>query len=322
MAIKFRVQFAGADFNLPRSSRGKWLRTGLLAALLTFAALAYWQYLRYLSRPHLPVAAHAVPAVPNPSTAHPTAPVAPPVAPPDVKKVADDSIVAVGNNPVQVKPSQLVEAAPAATAVPSKPVATAVAAPTVAPARAPVVQRPVQRPYRVRTEQDRLLMAGQTAFANVIDLANKYPDAYGFQAGDFISDAKLGTPMPVYTIDESARANYRAGEPVRPLLKPAPDWVFPVLMGHRICCMVSVHRTGDDFVPGSGSKSLAMAWKKILEKWPADKGYHPLLVMNPDIPGYYFTVPELPVQNITDTVQMFLMHPSPSPADVILASWR
>ena len=86
--------------------------------------------------------------------------------------------------------------------------------------------------------------------------------------------------------------------------------------------MVEVSQIGREYVPGKGNKSLGMAWNKILEKWPAEAGYHPLLVVNPDVPGYYFTVPELPEQNLTDTIQMFYFHPGTSPADVILASWR
>jgi hypothetical protein len=86
--------------------------------------------------------------------------------------------------------------------------------------------------------------------------------------------------------------------------------------------MVEVKQAGHDYVPGKGNKSLAMAWGKIQQKWPAKEGFHPLLLVNPAVPGYYFSVPELPVQNITDTVEMFYFNPGTSPADVILASWR
>ena len=221
-----------------------------------------------------------------------------------------------------LKAVKISPAAPVAAPAPSEPAVVtapvAVAAPVVSYAPAPVAQRT----YRVHTDQERLVMAGQTAFDNVMDLANKYPDAYGFQAGDFLSDAKLGQPIAVYTIAESDRVNYQNGQPVKPLLKPARQWVFPVLMNDRICCMVEVSQAGREYVPGKGNKSLAMAWNKINEKWPAEDGYHPLLVVNPEVPGFYFTVPELPQQNLTDTIEMFYFHPGTSPADVILASWR
>jgi len=85
---------------------------------------------------------------------------------------------------------------------------------------------------------------------------------------------------------------------------------------------VEVNQVGHDYVPGKGNKSLAMAWGKIQEKWPVEEGFHPLLLVNAAVPGFYFTVPELPMQNITDTIEMFYLNPGTSPADVILASWR
>jgi hypothetical protein len=312
MPLKFQFQFAGADFSRPSSPHRKWLRIGLISVASVLSVLAYWAYLHHLTHRTMPVVSHAAPV----------APVAPktevPAAAPTIKIVATEGIAAVEN--YLLKAARIAPAAPVATPVPSERVAipapVAVAAPVISAAPAP------QRTYRVHTDQERLVMAGQTAFDNMMDLANKYPDAYGFQAGDFLSDAKLGDPIAVYTIEESDRANYENGQPVKPLLKPARQWVFPVLMGNRICCMVEVSESGHEYIPGRGNKSLAMAWNKINEKWPAEEGYHPMLVVNPEVPGYYFTVPELPQQNLTDTIEMFYFHPGTSPADVILASWR
>ena len=311
MPLKFQFQFAGADFSRPSSPHRKWLRIGLMSLMAALSVLAYWAYLHHLTHRTPPAAAHAVPVAPKADV---------PAAAPTLKNVATEGIVAVEN--YLLKAAKISPAAPVAAPAPSEPAAVptpvAVAAPVISYAPAPVAQRT----YRVHTNQERLVMAGQTAFDNVMDLANKYPDAYGFQAGDFLSSAKLGTPIAVYTIAESDRASYQNGQPVKPLLKPARQWVFPVLMGDRICCMVEVSQTGREYLPGKGNKSLAMAWNKINEKWPAEDGYHPLLVVNPEVPGYYFTVPELPQQNLTDTIEMFYFHPGISPADVILASWR
>ncbi len=65
-----------------------------------------------------------------------------------------------------------------------------------------------------------------------------------------------------------------------------------------------------------------MVYEKILEHWPVGEGYHPQLVINPNMPFYYFTVPELPEQNLTDTTRMLEFNPSLTPAAVILESWR
>ena len=316
MAVKFQFQFAGVDLNRPSSPHRKWLRNGLYVMLAVMVGLAYWEYLFHLTHnrklPVVPRIIHAAPAA-----AQPMAPV---VVPPVQIKTASDSVLAVGNYLMQAV--KMAPAAPVATAVPStpaaQPVPVAMSEPVSYTAPAPVAHRPL----RIRTDQERLALAGQTAFGNMMDLANKYPDAYGFQAGDFLSDAKLGEPLPVYMIAEADRANYQAGQTIKSMLKPAKEWVFPVLIGDRICCMVQVQQVGHEYVPGKCNKSLAMAWSKIQEKWPAEEGYHPLLVVNPEVPGFYFTVPELPQQNITDIIQMFYYHPGTSPADVILASWR
>jgi len=316
MPLKFQFQFAGVDFSRPSSPYRKVLRVSLTVLAVVLAGLAYWGYLHHLTHHAQPVA--------RVSTAIAVKPAVTVAAATTLAKAASTKIIAVGN----VLVAAVENASAKATATMAQPVSVApseTAAQQVAAAPVVVTTAPkpvLARPLRVRTDQERLLIAAQTAFANVIDHAGKYPDAYGFQVGDFLSDAKLGEAVPVYTIEESARANYQQGQPVKPLLKPAKRWVFPVLMGDRVCCMVEVNQVGHDYVPGKGNKSLAMAWGKIQEKWPVEEGFHPLLLVNAAVPGFYFTVPELPMQNITDTIEMFYLNPGTSPADVILASWR
>lgn len=336
MPLKFQFQFAGVDFSRPSSPHRKWLRIALMTFAALIACVTYWFYLHHLTHGAHPVARVVPPApsaITTPAKVAPTAPAAPATvavkvvaatsAAGEVVKAAKPHIIAVGN--VLVEAVENVATAAKAKMTPTAaPVATVPVVETV-PLTVPKVvsiKPAVPRPMRVRTDEERLTMAGATAMANVIELADRYPDSYGFEAGDFLSNAKLGVAVPVYTIDESSRAGYQSGQAIKPLLKPVPQWVFPVMMGDRICCMVEVQKTGRDYVPGKGSKSLAMAWNKITEKWPAEAGFHPLLVVNPAVPGYYFTVPELPAQNITDVSEMFYLHPDTSPAEVILASWR
>lgn len=332
MAVRFQFQFAGAEFSRPSSPYRKWLRGGIAGVAVILAGLAYWGYLHHLthgSRPLVAPVSTAVVKVAAPVVAAPVvnqtetaAPVSTPAAealPQTLKRVANDSIAAVGN--YLVKTAKATPAVPT-WLVPSKPEVKPESVIVVEPPT-PVVSKPVTpRAPRVYTDQERFITAAKAAFDNVIGLADKYPDAYGFQVGDSLASAKLGLAMPVYKIEETDRAKYRSGQSVKPLLKPARQWVIPVLMGDRICCMVEVKLAGNEYVPGKGSKSLAMAWNKINERWPAQAGFHPMLVVNPNIPGYYFTVPELPVQNLTDTIEMFYFKPSTSPAEVILASWR
>jgi hypothetical protein len=313
MSVKLQFQFTGVDLNRPSSPHRKWFRGGLVVMGILICALCYWAFIHHLTHGRAVAAkiSNSAPIVSQAVKAPATEAVPVVATAPVVAETATAPVVATVTEPTPATPAEVVPATPA----------------KVAPAPAPGVQisftKPAHpAPTRAHTEQELLTMAAMTGLGNVLAVANKYPDAYGFAAGDFLEDAKLGEPIPVYTIDESARANYRSGQPINPLLKESHRWVFPVILGDRICCMVQVKKVGKEFVPGTGSKALAMAWSKILENWPMDQGYHPRLVVNPQIPGYYFTVPELPMPNMTDTVMMTYFNPCTSPADVILASWR
>ena len=315
MPVKLQFQFAGVYLNRPSSPHCKWFRGGLVVMGILISSLCYWFFLHHLTHGRTVAAKnpHSAPVIAEvvKSTTAPTAPV------PMTSSVVSET--AATPTPVVTAAKESVPAMP--TEVTSETPAKAVSAPALG-VQISFTKPAHQAPTRARTEQELLLMAAMTGLGNVLAVANKYPDAYGFMAGDFLEDAKLGEPIPVYIIDESARANYRSGQPINPLLKQSNRWVFPVTLGDRICCMVQVKKVGKEFVPGTGSKALAMAWSKILENWPMDQGYHPRLVVNPQIPGYYFTVPELPMPNMTDTVMMTYFNPCTSPADVILASWR
>jgi hypothetical protein len=258
------------------------------------------------------IAASASEAAPAPSSS----PATPPVAAEATASPVAPATVAPANPVADARPVATV------TAISTESGAVATTTPAAVPVMHISSEPPPPRKPRVRTPEDRLMQAGMTAFDTVLDLASKYPDSYGFRAQDAFKDATLGKPLPVYTIEESDRAKYKTGEPVKPLLKPTDTWVFPVQVGDHVCCMVQVHYTGRDYVPGETSKLLGTAWNTITQKWPASKGYHPCIVVNPGIPGYFFTVPELPTQNMTDIMQLTYYHPSLSPADVILASWR
>jgi hypothetical protein len=212
--------------------------------------------------------------------------------------------------------SVLVPTAEAITVRPEMPVAKLV--PKQLPAQQ-IVSRPA--PLPLTPEQQRLQVA-QNGFDEVMNMAFQYPDRYGFNSDDNLRDATLGSSIPVYQVVQTNRAHY-LGQPVKSLLQPANEWIYPVIFGNRICFMVSVRSDGRRYFLGNGSRSLAMVFDKILERWPAREGYHPQLVINPNMPSfYYFSIPEWPEQNITDTTRMLEFSPSLTPAAVILESWR
>jgi hypothetical protein len=307
----------------------KFIYIGAAVLCCVAGGVFYWQHFLHfmpLRKPVVVIGGGS--AVSAPVAGRATAKVVPPPAPTEAAKPVSEpakiaAVVAVAA-PAVSKPVE-------AIAIPSLFVSGKSSAKTPAtpgveivaqPARPVVAKAPVRRLSAEQAEEVKLSQAAQLAFGNVMDLAGKYPDNYGFVTGDLLTEARLGNAIPIYTIAESDRAGYHAGQPVRPLLKLANQWVFPVFIGNQIRCMVQVSRAGNNFVPGSGSKVLALAWNKIQEKWPAAKGYHPELIVNPAVPGYYFTVPELATQNITDINDLLYNEGRLSPAAVILASWR
>lgn len=322
--MKYQFQFAGVNTERRVPPQKKRLRLVLLIVAFALAVLAYANYLYSLAHGQKPFfAAIGHPAPPPPIAAQTAPNQKAEQLPSALKTVTESGIAILGSYLSQtIKSAQPTPATAPQTAPPASVTVTKPQTATVEATGYQVVSEPAHRLNRVHTAQERLLRAGQIAFGNVMQLVSKYPDAYGFGVEDSFSNVKLGDPIPVYTIQEEDRARYQAGQPVKPMLKPMDQWVFPVIAGTRICCMVQVSYTGHDYVPDNGSKLLGLAWNKILEKWPASEGYHPYLVVTPSVPGFYFTIPELASPNLTDIVQMFYYRPTLSPADVILASWR
>ena len=338
----------------PKPQQRRRLRLGLLLAAFALATLAYGYYLFNLIHPRTAPANHAATAaVAKPAATAATA-VATTAATVTTTAAATATVATSANaaqkselnitgpHPAAVASAgvwthmlevlQITKTAPAAAAPPqiisitapaAQPQAVAVAPASVSTSAtaAPVAAKPVPH-WRPLTAEQRLARAGQVAMENMLIKASKYPDAYGFRTEDTFQQAKLGKAIPIYTITEADRSKYQPGQRVKPLLKSTGEWMFPVLSGDHLCCMVQVNYDGHEYIPGDSCKSLADAWSVISEKWPEEAGFHPQLVVYSGMPGFYFTVPELPVPNITDTIKMTLFQPDVSPADVILASWR
>jgi hypothetical protein len=335
--MKYQFQFAGANVSQTKAQPRKRMRLSVLLVALILATMAYGYYLYRLTHRASPVAplARAATTIPAAAAAKTVAaPASAAALPSALKQAADAGATAVAN--LVAKAVKAPVATAPATALPIQPSQPPIAEPQTqiktqpaqaAPAQPAVpfkiVANPVaRRAPRVLTAEEQLTLAAQTAMDRMLTMASKYPDSFGFRPEDALADAKLGQPIPVFTITEQDRAAYQRGQPLKPVLKPAQQWIYPVVANGHVCCMVQVGSNGHEYIPGKANKSLALAWNKINELWPAADGFHPQLVVNPAHPNYYFTVPEAAEPNITDTVQMFYSHPSLSPADVILSSWR
>lgn len=173
-----------------------------------------------------------------------------------------------------------------------------------------------------QTEEQKLLSAAQSGFGYVLDLAVKNPDTYGFTPSDQIQDCKLGDPIRVYSVSGADQKSYQPGQPLKSILKPTNKWVFPAMLGNQVRFMIPVEEADGECVAGTSSRSLAMVYNKIMNRWPASQGFHPQLIINGSMDNYYFSIPELPEPNLTDTSEMFEFNPTLSPASVILASWQ
>lgn len=356
--MKYQFQFAGVNVARPKPQQQRRKRIGLLLAAFAVATLAYGYYLFNLVHSRSAAANHPAAASVVTVVAKPAASVAAKTVAATTLAVAKTTTVVTqattttaaqnselaitGAHPAAVASSgvwthllealRIAKTAPAVAEHPqiisitqpaSQPetVAVAPASASTSATAASVVAKPVPHWLPLTAEQ-RLSRAGQVAMENMLVKATKYPGSYGFRAEDTFEQAKLGKAIPIYTISEADRAKYQAGQRVKPLLQATGQWMFPVLSGDHVCCMVSVKYDGHEYTPGECSKMLGEAWSVISEKWPEDAGFHPQLVVYAGMPGYYFTVPELAVPNVTDTIKMTMYQPDVSPADVILASWR
>jgi hypothetical protein len=181
---------------------------------------------------------------------------------------------------------------------------------------------PPEDPEATMTDEQKLAYTANNALDKLLDMAVKTPDPFGFTVDDKLADAKLAAPMRVYTVAENDRKEYADGQPIKDILQPTEEWIYPVVLNDEVRYMISIKHVGKHYVSSIGSRALAMSYEKIQEQWPESAGYHTMLVVNASIQDYYFTIPEMPEQNLTSTREMFEYSPKLSPATVILASWR
>jgi hypothetical protein len=315
------INFKNASLKIKRKLDRK-ISLGLWMIALLVAIFAYYRYLNNLTHVRMSAKSrHSAVAASTPATGTLKLAASQP-------KADDKPALAKTDNPAAAKAatgsfadslmSVLSPSAKAETMQPEMQPAPRLAKRTAASVAAPTSSG--QRPLLLSDEQ-KLLKVAEDGFYNVMNLAYQYPSSYGFTSDDNLGSASLGGPIPVYMIAQQDRESY-ARQPVASLLKPADEWLFPVILGNRICFMMQIRCVGHHYVLGQGSRALAMAYDKILARWPASHGFHPRLVINPDMPFYFFTIPELPEPNMTDTSRMLDFNPSLSPAAVILSSWR
>lgn len=175
-----------------------------------------------------------------------------------------------------------------------------------------------------------ILAIAQPKCDSVLEEAIKARSAFGFEADDDLSQAVVGDPIPVYTVDETDACDFCEGDKVESVLKESGQWLVPITINGTVRTFVKITKTSDNgtnqYVASMGSTAAAKVWRVILDRWPAKENFHPKLVMYPRIPGYFFTIPEVNPQNMTDIVRILAeVDNKPtalSPASVIIHSWQ
>jgi hypothetical protein len=177
-----------------------------------------------------------------------------------------------------------------------------------------------------QTKSAKFREAALSGLDDLLEKAERSRDIYGFKADDHLGQADLGEPIPIYTVNGEEAGNYLQGQEIEPLLQESGHWLVPVRVDGSFRAFIEVYKTRTNtFVAKTGSLTAARVWKKIIKRWPPEKNFHPKLVIRSDVPGYFFTIPEIDPQNMTDIVQITSEVDKPamlSPALVILHSWR
>ena len=168
--------------------------------------------------------------------------------------------------------------------------------------------------------------AAQPKFDDVVDHALRAKSAYGFATDDDLNDAELGEPMPVYTVSQNDVLHFSEVQNMDSVLKESGHWLVPICVGGSLRSFIEVSETSNQvYQVGRASVITARVWNKMIARWPAEKNFHPKLVVYPGIPGYFFTIPEVQPANMTDTVMILAEVDKPaslSPAKVTFRSWR
>jgi hypothetical protein len=102
---------------------------------------------------------------------------------------------------------------------------------------------------------------------------------YGFSNKTEFTQATLGKPIRVYTIQPQKILHYK-GEGIAAIISATDErWFFPVLVKDRYRTILIIVRRGGTYkAVGIGYAGLARELNAIAARWPASKGYNIKLV--------------------------------------------
>lgn len=123
---------------------------------------------------------------------------------------------------------------------------------------------------------------------------------FGFAEGEDASAARIVEPWLLHAVTPAAIRSATAETDVGELVTPTGLWLFPVVLGGRARCIITVERMEKGWeAVGIGNAALAVELEKIARQWPKSGGYSPKLVAVYQAAAYFFTVPEAGGRNFT-----------------------
>lgn len=142
-----------------------------------------------------------------------------------------------------------------------------------------------------------------------------YYPSYGATSFEQINDADLGIPIQCYTIKGVA------SDPLTNRLALTTEWLVPVIYSNKPFNIIEVTLHNGKWETRfctSTFKELSV----VRAHWPESKGFHPKFIVCPAYAGYFFNIPEAPIENLTDMHDMLWQHPPElSPIGIHISFW-
>lgn len=119
-------------------------------------------------------------------------------------------------------------------------------------------------------------------------------------AQDKVENATLGEPFELYALSPEKIRSYKAGTSVMAIAEKSGIYMFPVLINGNAKLILEVSKYGEDrFQIGSlGDGFLARELGEITTTY-TKKNLTPVLLSNYQTHAYFFTVPQLGTDNLT-----------------------
>lgn len=123
---------------------------------------------------------------------------------------------------------------------------------------------------------------------------------HGFKENDPLDQAYLGKPFRFYLLTPDTILNYVKDSDVNSLLFQTSKWYFPVMIDKEVRTILIVGKMNGSWKAVSlGMAILSRELGKIMQQWPAEKGYTPLLIASLQAHKFLFTVPQYDSKNLT-----------------------